>query len=78
MHKRNLDCVLANHSADILMFDVPPPARLKGIDAYSRSWAAFFAWLGRAGHFELRDLEVHAGDDVAFATATIRCSSLLH
>jgi len=78
VRERNLEGVLANHSADILMFDVPPPARLTGIDAYKQSWVRFFAWLGKAGIFDVSNLDVHAGDVVAFATGNIRCSGEEH
>ncbi|HEX3702475.1 MAG TPA: nuclear transport factor 2 family protein, partial [Vicinamibacterales bacterium] len=36
--------ILANHSPDILMFDVPPPVQSKGIDAYRSTWDLFFSW----------------------------------
>ena len=31
---QDLDAVLADHSADIQMFDVPPPNEVRGIAAY--------------------------------------------
>ena len=33
---RNLNGILANHSPEILMFDVPPPIQSKGIEAYEK------------------------------------------
>lgn len=71
---KDLKSVLADHSADILMFDVPRPARRTGIEQYEQSWRPFFAWLGTRGVFEVDQLEIHAGDLVAFATGNIRCS----
>ena len=43
-----MEGVLAHHADDIVMFDVPPPAQLKGIDAYRESWERFFATRARA------------------------------
>ena len=40
---KNLDGIMANHSPEILMFDVPPPVQSKGIDAYKKTWDVFFA-----------------------------------
>lgn len=71
----NLDGVLADHSDDIQMFDVPPPSELRGIDAYRKSWPPFFEWLKRGAVFELVSLDVTAGADVAFATALLRCGT---
>jgi uncharacterized protein (TIGR02246 family) len=73
---RDLDGVLADHSEDIQMFDVPPPNELRGIDAYRESWPPFFEWLERGGGvFEIVSLDVIAGADVAFATALLRCGT---
>jgi uncharacterized protein (TIGR02246 family) len=72
---RDLDAVLADHSEDIQMFDVPPPNELRGIEAYRESWPPFFEWLRRGAVFEIVSLEVTAGADVAFATALLRCGT---
>lgn len=34
VRKGNIDGILANHSADIVMYDVPKPFQSIGIDAY--------------------------------------------
>jgi hypothetical protein len=33
---KNIDGILANHSPEILMFDVPPPAQSKGMEALQK------------------------------------------
>jgi uncharacterized protein (TIGR02246 family) len=76
VHAQDLDGVLADHSDDIQMFDVPPPNELRGIEAYRESWPPFFEWQKRApAVFEIVSLDVTAGDDVAFATALLRCGT---
>lgn len=35
---RDIAGILAHHSPDILMFDVPPPFVSKGLDAYRNTW----------------------------------------
>ncbi len=49
------------------MFNVPPPAQLKGIEAYKKTWDVFFAWFQDSGVFDIKELNITAGDDVAFA-----------
>lgn len=71
---RDMGGILVDRSEDILMFDVPPPTQLRGIRAYEDSWTPLFRWLGESGTFEVSDVNVHAGGDVAFATALVRCS----
>jgi uncharacterized protein (TIGR02246 family) len=76
VHVRNLDVVLADHAGDIVMFDVPPPEDgVRGLDEYRATWPPFFEWQRSGGSFEIIDLEVTAGDDVAFAWALLRCAS---
>lgn len=73
---RDLEAVTANHTADVSMFDVPPPVVHRGLEAYRGTWPAFFEWQRKAaGRFEITSLEVTAGEDVAFAVAVLRCGS---
>jgi uncharacterized protein (TIGR02246 family) len=71
---KDLNGILANHSPDILMFDVPPPLESRGIAAYTKTWDLFFAWAGAPVVFDITDLHVTAGNDVAFVAALMRCS----
>jgi ketosteroid isomerase-like protein len=68
-----MEGVLAHHAADIVMFDVPPPVQLKGIDAYRKSWELFFAHQGKGGAFDLNELEIAADRQVAFCHAIVTC-----
>jgi uncharacterized protein (TIGR02246 family) len=73
---RDIAAVLSRHTADIVMFDVPPPVEVRGIDAYRDTWPPFFSWQEQDdGTFEIASLEITAGADVAFATALLRCGS---
>ena len=68
--------VLADHTGDIVMFDVPPPHQgVRGIDAYRATWPPFFEWQASGATFEIESLEVTAGGDVAWAWALLRCGT---
>jgi len=71
---RDVPAIVADHSAEMLMFDVPPPTLLRGRDAYERSWHPVFEFFGDDGTWQVRDLVVHAGESVAFATALVDCT----
>ena len=58
------------------MFDVPPPFLSRGLDAYMATWETFFAWQAKPVQFDLHDIAITAGNDVAFATALGRCCDL--
>jgi uncharacterized protein (TIGR02246 family) len=66
--------ILRNHSADMVMFDVPPPLHLRGIAAYEASWPQFFDASPKPVRFDIMDLQITAGNDVAFAVALMRCA----
>ena len=74
VHAGDLDAVVVDHTTDIVMFDVPPPNDgVRGIDAYRATWPPFFDWQRQGAVFEIVDLDVTAGEDVAFAHALLRC-----
>ena len=76
VHEGDLDVVLDRHAAEIVMFDVPPPEDgVRGIDAYRATWPPFFDWQRQGAVFEITELDVTAGDDVAFAHTLLRCGA---
>lgn len=72
----NRAAIRADHDADILMFDVPPPFLSRGIDAYMTTWETFFASAEKPVSFAFHDVEVTCAADVAFATAVGRCVNI--
>ena len=60
--------ILAHHVDDMVMFDVPLPLQSLGMEAYRETWELFFRYSsGGPGSFDLVELDVTAGDTVAFA-----------
>ena len=74
VRRRDLPAVLHHHSVDILMFDVPPPFLSRGIEAYAKTWDLFFAWAPEPAVFDIKEMEITAGADVAFVTAAMHCA----
>src|SRR6266849_3896952 len=73
VREENRSAIRADHDPQILMFDVPPPFLSRGIDAYMATWQTFFASSPKPVAFDFEDVEITAGDDVAFATAIGHC-----
>jgi uncharacterized protein (TIGR02246 family) len=73
VRRRDLGAILLNHSPNILMFDVPP-LESKGIEAYKRTWDLFFSWAHDPIVYDIGEMSITAGDDVAFVTALMRCA----
>ncbi len=73
---QDLGGVVADHDRNIVMFDVPPPYNgVRGMDEYRKSWPPFFEWIDQGAQFQLVELDVVAGADVAFAYALLRCGT---
>lgn len=74
VRRRDFAGILQNHSSDILMFDVPPPFQVKGIEAYKKTWDLFFSCSSDPIPFDIIEMSITAGEDVAFVVAAMRCS----
>jgi uncharacterized protein (TIGR02246 family) len=75
---RNQDraAIREHHDSDMLMFDVPPPFLSRGLDAYMATWEMFFSSVEKPVAFDFRDIEITAGEEVAFATAIGNCVNI--
>jgi ketosteroid isomerase-like protein len=73
---KDYDTIRADHDADMLMFDVPPPFQSRGIDAYMATWDLFFTCADEDVIFTFTDVNVTAGSEVAFATAVGHCTTV--
>lgn len=67
VHTRDVDQAVAGIAPDILVFDVVNALQFSGREASkTRTKAWFSSFQGPIG-FETRDLQVHAGNEVAFS-----------
>ena len=73
VRRKDLPAILAHHSQDFLMFDVPPPFSSKGIAEYRSTWNTFYSAATDPVVFAIDKMEVTAGGDIAFATAFMHC-----
>jgi ketosteroid isomerase-like protein len=69
----DVPAILAHHEADMVMYDLPPPLECKGIEAYEQTWGLMFRCHKLGAAFDIEDLHVTAGEDVAFAHGIMRC-----
>ncbi|MEU8173641.1 nuclear transport factor 2 family protein [Microbispora hainanensis] len=62
---KDLDALRRLYATDVVSFDVEPPLQHVGIDAKLKNWANVFAVFQEVD-YEVRDLTLTVGDDVAF------------
>lgn len=73
VRNRDVDAILAFHSENIVMYDVPEPFQSVGLDEYRKTWNLFFKYT-KMGVFDIRELNIIADENVAFAYAKMQCS----
>jgi ketosteroid isomerase-like protein len=70
---KDMQGALAHHADDIVMFDVPMPLQAHGMDEYKKTWELFFRENpGGPGSFDVTDLHITAGEQVAFCHALVK------
>ena len=69
----DLDRIMAAYAPDILSFDAIAQLQFKGAEAYRKHWKACIAMCTGPMIFEVHDLAIEAGDDVAFGHYLVRC-----
>jgi uncharacterized protein (TIGR02246 family) len=63
---KNVEALMSHYAPDVLAFDLLPPLQYSGADAIRKRVSAWFAsFVGSIG-FEMRNLSITAGDDIAF------------
>ena len=75
VRRHDLSGIFAHHEQDIVMFDVPPPLQSRGMDEYKKTWDLFFRYHEPSQAFDIEQIAITAGEDVAFAVAIMRCGS---
>ncbi|OBK48932.1 nuclear transport factor 2 family protein [Mycobacterium sp. 1081908.1] len=73
----DLEAVMSVYTPDVVSFDLEPPLQHVGADAKRRNWERVFAAYEHPLGYEIRDLTVTVGDDVAFAHSLNRLSGTL-
>lgn len=73
---KDLDGLKRHYAADVVSFDVEPPLQHVGVEAKMKNWEKAFTFF-RDVSYEVRDLAVTTGDDVAFGHCFGRLSGTL-
>ncbi|MHA6621003.1 YybH family protein [Pseudonocardia sp. DLS-67] len=73
---KDLEGLRRLYTTDIVSFDIEPPLQHVGIEAKLKNWASVFTFFERV-NYEVRDLTLTVGDDVAFGHAFARLSGTL-
>ena len=74
IHDKDAGAAMASSAPDFLLFDLAPPLQHRGADANRNGLEDWFSTFTGPVGYELRDLSIATGDDVAFAHSLARIS----
>ncbi|KGD99155.1 SgcJ/EcaC family oxidoreductase [Rhizobium sp. YS-1r] len=72
LRAKDIDALMAHYAPDTVVFDIRPPLQVQGVEAYRKNFEAWFASVDGTIDYEMRELRIAVGDDVAV------CHSLSH
>jgi ketosteroid isomerase-like protein len=64
---KDLDGIVSMYAPDLVAFDIVPPLQYVGADTYRKHWEAALSLFPGPVDYEIADLSITVGDDVAFA-----------
>jgi ketosteroid isomerase-like protein len=74
---RDLDGMMSIYAPELVSFDIVPPLRYVGADAYRKRWEETFSSFQGPIGYEIADLSITVGDDVAFGHSLNRISGTM-
>ena len=74
---KNIEDVMSLYAQEVVSFDIVPPLRYMGADAFRKPWEEVFSSFQGPIGYEILDLNITAGDDVAFTYSLNRISGTM-
>ena len=75
---KNIEDVMSLYAQEVVSFDIVPPLRYVGADAYRKRWEETFSSFQGPIGYEIHDLNITVGDDVAFGHSLNRISGTMN
>lgn len=73
----DLERVMSIYAPELVTFDIVPPLQKRGAEGKRKNWMDVFATYQRPLDYEVRDLSISVGDEVAFGHSLNRISGAL-
>jgi ketosteroid isomerase-like protein len=75
---RDIDGIMSIYARELVSFDIVPPLQYRGADAYRKRWEETFSSFQGPIGYEIHDLDITVGDDVAFGHSLNRISGTMN
>jgi ketosteroid isomerase-like protein len=77
LRAKDLDGIVSIYAPDLVAFDIVPPLQYVGADTFRKHWEEGFSSIQGPFGFEIADLDIAVGADVAFTHSLGRSSATL-
>ncbi len=77
LHDKDIEGVMSVYAQDVVSFDVGGPLQYRGADTFRKVWQEAFSMVQGPINYEIRDLDITVGDDVAFSHSFNQLSATL-
>jgi uncharacterized protein (TIGR02246 family) len=78
LRDRNIEGLMSLYAQEVVAFDIAPPLRYVGAEAFRKLWEEVFSVYQGPIQYEIHVLNITVGDDVAFAYSLNRMSGTLN
>jgi uncharacterized protein (TIGR02246 family) len=76
LRAKDIAGLMTSYTSDIMLFDLAPPLRYVGIDAYQQNLEEWFQSFRGAVGYDISNLSITVGDDVAFSHSLNRITGV--
>ncbi|GHO46134.1 YybH family protein [Ktedonospora formicarum] len=77
LHDRDIEGIMSLYAPEVVSFDIVPPLQYIGADAFRKVWEEILFVFQGPIHYEIHDLSITVGDDVAFTHSLNRMSGTM-
>jgi ketosteroid isomerase-like protein len=77
LRARDIDGVMSIYAPELVSFDIVPPLRYMGTEAYRKRWEEMLSSFQGPIGYTIHDLNITTGDDVAFCHSLNRLSGTM-
>jgi ketosteroid isomerase-like protein len=77
LRAKDLDGIVSIYAPELVVFNIVPPLQYVGADTFRKHWQEAFSSIQGPFGYEIADLDITVGDDVAFTHSLSRSSSPL-
>src|SRR5437016_3858373 len=78
LRDKNIEGIMSLYAQEVVSFDIVPPLRYVGAEAFRIVWKQVFSSFQSPISYEIHDLNITVGGDVAFAYSLNRISGTMN